>query len=66
MFHFTVSHRFQRTYSYKTDVWSAGVTIYVLVAGFPADLLQRAFNQLQSADRNLRELPNMPDNMPDS
>ena len=42
------------------------MTIYVLAAGYPADVLQKAFNLLQSAKRNLRELPNMPDDMPDS
>lgn len=42
------------------------MALYVLVAGYPADVLQKAFNQLQSPKRNLRELPNMPDNMPDS
>lgn len=57
---------FQRTYGPKTDVWSVGVTLYVLVAGYPADVLQKAFNKLQSSNRKLRELPNMPDNMPDS
>jgi serine/threonine protein kinase len=37
------------------------------VAGYPADKLQRAFNLMQSSGtRNLRELPNFPENMPDS
>lgn len=58
---------FQRNYTPKTDVWSAGATLYVLVAGYPAERLQQTFNILQSAKKDrLRELPNMPDNMPDS
>lgn len=58
---------FQRNYTPKTDVWSAGATLYVLVAGYPAERLQEAFNLLQSAKKDrLRQMPNMPDNMPDS
>ena len=58
---------FQRNYTPKTDVWSAGATLYVLVAGYPAERLQEAFNTLQSTKQDrLRQLPNIPDNMPDS
>ncbi|KAL7549103.1 hypothetical protein ACHAWF_012375 [Thalassiosira exigua] len=58
---------FQKTYTAKTDVWSVGATLYVLVAGYPADRLQETFNILQSAKQNrLRNLPNLPDNLPDS
>ena len=58
---------FQHDYNIKTDLWSAGVLLYVLVAGYPADCLQKAFNVLQQEKRNLRTaLPNLPDHMPDS
>lgn len=58
---------FQKTYTSKTDVWSAGASLYVLVAGYPADRLQETFNILQANKvGRLKGLPNMPDNMPDS
>ena len=61
---------FRKYYTVMTDVWSAGVTLYVLVAGYPADALQEAFDKLQSNKRSsyedLKSLPYMPDNMPDS
>jgi serine/threonine protein kinase len=58
---------FQRAYTSKTDVWSAGATLYVLAAGYPADCLQETFDVLQGTKAGrLRNLPNLPTNMPDS
>eukprot|EP00584_Thalassiosira_punctigera_P001753 CAMPEP_0172540402 /NCGR_PEP_ID=MMETSP1067-20121228/11429_1 /TAXON_ID=265564 ORGANISM="Thalassiosira punctigera, Strain Tpunct2005C2" /NCGR_SAMPLE_ID=MMETSP1067 /ASSEMBLY_ACC=CAM_ASM_000444 /LENGTH=478 /DNA_ID=CAMNT_0013326261 /DNA_START=113 /DNA_END=1549 /DNA_ORIENTATION=+ len=55
---------FQKIYTSKTDVFSAGVVLYVLVAGYPAAQLQAAFNILHKANRNLKTLPGMPEDMP--
>jgi len=55
-------------YSAKTDIWSIGVMLYVLVAGYPADSLQKAFNVIQkpeSRGRDLLKLPNLPEDLPD-
>mmetsp|Transcript_18866 Transcript_18866/g.39697 ORF Transcript_18866/g.39697 Transcript_18866/m.39697 type:complete len:476 (-) Transcript_18866:331-1758(-) len=57
---------FQKVYTSKTDVFSAGVVLYVLVAGYPAERLQEAFNLLHKAKRDLKMLPGMPESMPDT
>mmetsp|Transcript_68065 Transcript_68065/g.101029 ORF Transcript_68065/g.101029 Transcript_68065/m.101029 type:complete len:552 (+) Transcript_68065:110-1765(+) len=64
---YTAPEVFQRKYTNKADVWSIGVVMYVLVAGYPADQLQKAYNLLHKSKRDLKALPNMPvDEMPDS
>ena len=65
---FNSPEMFQEKYTQKTDVFSVGVTLYVLVAGYPADQLQKAFNILQkgATKSNIKLLPNMPQNMPES
>ena len=57
---------FQRRYTTKADVFSVGVVLYVLVAGYPAECLQAAFNLLHKAKRDLKTLPGMPEHMPDT
>lgn len=65
---YTSPEMFQRTYTAKTDVWSLGVTFYVLVAGYPADKLQKAFNILHNNKKESRiaTLPNIPTDLPES
>lgn len=61
---------FQEAYTIRADVWSVGVTLLVLVAGFPADKFQRAFNLLHRVGMpatnkaiDLQTFPGMPENM---
>ena len=70
---YTSPEVFQRSYSNGTDVWSAAVTLYVLVAGYPSDKLQKAFDMLHKNNMPLggrqdmlKTLPHMPPNLPDS
>ena len=44
---------FQKKYTTKTDVFSVGVVLYVLVAGYPSTQLQEAFNKIQKFKRDL-------------
>lgn len=57
---------FQKEYTTKTDVFSVGVVLYVLVAGYPAAELQAAFNLLHKSKRDLTTLPGMPTDMPET
>lgn len=63
---YSAPEMFQHKYNFRIDVWSVAVSIYVLVAGFPAESMQKAFNKIQDPKRDLTSLPNMPDSMPDS
>ena len=64
---------FQEMYTTRADSWSVGVTLLVLVAGFPADQTQRAFNLLhrntatvtnKKTAIDVQNFPGMPENMP--
>merc|ERR1712029_1144637 len=47
--------------------WSLGVTLYVLIAGYPADKLQKAFNLLHTnKEDRIKSLPNIPTDLPAS
>ena len=57
---------FHKTYTSRADVWSVGATLLVLVAGYPADALQKAFNMVQKKKKDLKNFPGMPDDMPET
>ena len=52
---------FAKNYTWKTDVWSAGVTIYVFSAGFPqGDQMQMIFNTMHKPpSKGARDLKKM-------
>ena len=50
---------FQRSYTSKTDAWSAGVTLYVFTAGYPSGgILQDTFNIMHTS--KIGKLANLP------
>ena len=54
-------------YNLKSDVWSVGVCMYVVLAGYPSkERMQKAYSLLQKVDRDLRRLPGMPLDVHDS
>lgn len=65
---------FARKYTYKTDIWSAGVTVYAFAAGFPeGDRLQSIVDVMHKApSKGERDLkggmmpPDCADSLPDS
>lgn len=57
---------FHKTYTSRADVWSVGATLLVLVAGYPADELQKAFNMVQKSKKDLKKFPGMPEDMPET
>ncbi|GMH75829.1 hypothetical protein TrST_g10 [Triparma strigata] len=54
-------------YSYSADVWSIGVIMAVIMAGYPATDVQEAFDLMQEIQgRDLRNFPGMPSNLPEA